>query len=238
VPARTDASTAGETVGVWARIASPLHHALTLGLAVALFAWALPRDPVATLVALPFGWLWGSLFEYLIHRFVMHGRTPAARAHARHHAQPDAEQLDLRSWASPFGFWAAAWLIVVAASGHVPAACAVVAGGCVQYSWFRGVHRAMHAAWRPRALDALAAFHEAHHAYPRANFGVSARGWDRWFGTWAPIAVVSATGGDVYAASAGGRRRDPGNARDAGDTGGANDAQGALDTDARRRSGA
>lgn len=165
------------------RIASPAHHVATLTLAGLLSAWALPRDLPWTLAALPIGWLWGSFAEYAIHRFVMHGRTPAAREHARHHARPDAEQIDLRSWTSPFFFWACAWLIVVATTASPPVACGVVAGGCLQYSWFRFLHRVLHAPWRPRWLDRIAAFHALHHVHPRSNFGVSAEFWDRVFRT-------------------------------------------------------
>ncbi|MCU0868385.1 MAG: sterol desaturase family protein [Burkholderiales bacterium] len=167
-----------------ARIASPLHHAVTLALAAMLLGHALPQASAVVLFALPVGWLVGSFAEYTIHRFLMHGRTPAAREHARHHARPDAEQIDLRSWCAPFFFWACAWLIVVAVTASPPAAGVVVAGGCLQYSWFRFFHRVLHAPWRPRWLDGAAAFHARHHAHPRSNFGVSARFWDRVFGTW------------------------------------------------------
>ena len=164
--------------------ASFTHYALTVGGGIALLAWTFPREPLVAPVAAAGGWVWGAAAEYTIHRFLLHDTRAFSRLHARHHAEPHRDQIDAVSYFSPMAIWACAWLIVHAATLDPVAASATVAGGMLQYAWFRALHRIIHAPWRPAWLDGVARDHDRHHADVRCNFSVTARHWDRVFRTF------------------------------------------------------
>ncbi len=166
------------------RALGPLHHVTMTGSAAALLAVALPHGAWAALGWATGGWCTLSLVAYLVHRFAMHGRGAVARAHARHHANPAVEQLDTLSWFGPiaiiFSAWPVAWLL----GAGIPAANALVAGGCLAYSWFRVVHRLVHTPAPPRWMTPLVRFHHLHHARPGSNFGITIQFWDWLFETY------------------------------------------------------
>lgn len=169
--------------GLLKRALGPLHHLTMVACAAALLAVALPHGAAAALAWALGGWCLLSLVAYLLHRFGMHGGGAVARAHARHHANPTVEQLDALSWFGPIGIIFSAWPLAWLLGAGVPASCALVAGGCLAYSWFREVHRWVHAASPPRWMMPLVRFHRLHHADPRVNFGITVAFWDWLFET-------------------------------------------------------
>jgi Fatty acid desaturase/Fatty acid hydroxylase superfamily len=186
--------------------ASALHYAVQVGGAGLLLALAWPFGPGAVMLALLAGWTTGSFAEYALHRFFLHGAPRFARVHARHHADPLGAQLDPFSYFAPFGFHAAAWIIAWGVSGHAALAHAVVAGGLLQYAWFRAVHRLLHTGHGRATFSGLARFHQRHHRHPHINFGVSTRLWDWLFGS---AGVQAATAPARDSAAAHGEAADP-----------------------------
>lgn len=169
---------------------SLLHYVLLAGGALLLLIAGARRDPALTAAALTAGWLGGSFIEYAVHRFVLHGPDLTARIHARHHAMPAQEQIDLFSFCGPLAVAPACWLAISALGGGVPLAGGVTAGLCLQYSWFRALHRRMHLPGHRLNRGAKAQFHRGHHTGPRRNFGVTTALWDRLLGTHYPGTVV------------------------------------------------
>ncbi len=157
---------------------SGLHHITMLGCAALLLTFAAPTLQWLALAWAVLGWITQSAVAYLVHRFLMHGPSVAARAHALHHRHPGREQLDWLSWFGPiaiiFSAWPVAWLL----GAGWPAANAMVAGGCLSYSYFRIIHRLIHSPRPPRWMAGTLAFHQAHHARPDVNFGVTTPLWD------------------------------------------------------------
>jgi sterol desaturase/sphingolipid hydroxylase (fatty acid hydroxylase superfamily) len=165
------------------KAASALHYALLVGAALALLAAGARDSPAITVAALLAGWLVGSLAEYAVHRFVLHGPALAARVHARHHAAPAREQIDPLSYFGPIVVALLAWAALHALGGGAALAGGLTAGLCLQYSWFRAVHRRMHRPGHRLASGRLAHFHRGHHVDLRRNFGVTTPFWDRLFRT-------------------------------------------------------
>ena len=162
---------------------SSLHYCLLVGGAAVLLGLAFASDARATAIALLAGWLAGSLCEYAVHRFVLHGPRLAARVHALHHESPGCEHIDPFSYFGPIAVAVAAWYAVYAVSRDIAGAHGFAAGLCLQYSFFRAVHRRLHVALHRGASGALANYHDGHHREQTANFGVTTRVWDRLFGT-------------------------------------------------------
>lgn len=164
------------------RLLSGLHYLLLVGGAGALLATAGPQNPLLVTAGLLLGWVAGSLIEYLVHRFVLHGPAFAARVHARHHKAPGQEQIDPMSYLTPLVIalllWAGLHLLV-----GVVFANGMLAGLCLQYSWFRAEHRLMHTPGHELATGEKARFHRGHHQNTGCNFGVTTPVWDRLFGS-------------------------------------------------------
>jgi sterol desaturase/sphingolipid hydroxylase (fatty acid hydroxylase superfamily) len=150
---------------------------LFLGVGLLRFA----GSPIAAAALIVAGWVaWGGV-EYAIHRWVLHGPPSiASRAHARHHAEPDA-LIAMPALVSPAlagGVWAllAFWLGGGAAALAV---CGLYAG----YNYYALLHHLLHQrpAMRDRvpALRRLDGAHRIHHRRPRVNYGVSSTVWDR-----------------------------------------------------------
>ncbi len=128
-----------------------------------------------------------TLAEYLLHRFVFHGRSPkaiGAAEHRQHHAWPDY-----------FAPWWQKALAAIAATALILPAIALVAGVetalwftlgfTATYLLYEVLHRRVHThpprgrygRWRRRN-------HFAHHfADPGRAHGVTSPVWDRVFGT-------------------------------------------------------
>jgi sterol desaturase/sphingolipid hydroxylase (fatty acid hydroxylase superfamily) len=135
-----------------------------------------------------------TLVEYLLHRFIFHGRSPTAIGaveHRRHHADPD--------YFAPWWQKALAALAVTAAilpgvaflAGAESGACFTL-GFVSTYLLYEVLHRRAHthpprgacARWRRRN-------HFAHHfANPRRAHGVTSPFWDRVFATRLPLERV------------------------------------------------
>ena len=165
------------------RALSLVHYVLLVGGAAVLLADGLSRALWPTLAALMAGWVAGSFAEYAVHRFVLHGPPYAARVHARHHASPAQEQIDALSYFGPIVVAIGGWLAIDLISGHAALAHGVTAGLCLQYSWFRALHRRMHRPGHRLAAGRHALFHRGHHGNKGRNFGVTTPVWDRMFGT-------------------------------------------------------
>lgn len=162
---------------------SHLHHLLLAGGALVLLAAGYLRAPWLTLAALMAGVVAGSFAEYAVHRFVLHGPAWAARVHARHHASPALEQIDALSYFGPLVVALGGWLAINLVSGEAVLAHGVTAGMCLQYSWFRALHRRMHRRGHRLASGSRALFHRGHHGNQQRNFGVTTPLWDRLLGT-------------------------------------------------------
>lgn len=165
------------------RALSLVHYVLLVGGAVVLLAAGLLHAPWLTLAALLAGWLAGSFAEYAVHRFVLHGPPWAARVHARHHANPAQEQIDALSYFGPIAVALVTWFAINGIGGQAALAHGVTAGLCLQYSWFRALHRRMHRPGHRLASGSRAVFHRGHHGNKGRNFGVTTPVWDRLLGT-------------------------------------------------------
>ncbi len=147
------------------------------------------------LVALSLGALGWTLAEYLLHRFVFHGRSATrlgAQEHRRHHAEVD--------YFAPWWQKALAALVVTAAmlplsilAAGAASGWAFTAGFIVMYLGYEVLHRRAHTRpprgpygrWRRRN-------HFAHHFVdPRRGHGVTSPLWDLVFGTRLPLRRVA-----------------------------------------------
>ncbi len=171
---------------------SALHYALMVGGAALMLAAGAAAGPALTAAALLAGWVAGSFTEYAVHRFVLHGPPVTARVHARHHAAPQVEQVDPLSYLGPLVVAVAAWFALRWGTGSAILAHGVTAGLCLQYSWFRAVHRRMHRPGHRFSTGEGARFHRGHHADHGCNFGVTTPVWDRLMGS--QRTAVRATG--------------------------------------------
>ena len=122
---------------------------------------------------------------------MLHGPKLTAGVHARHHAAPAQEQIDPLSYFGPIAVALFAWLALRELGAGTVAANGITAGLCLQYSWFRAVHRRMHRPGHPLASGKKAHFHRGHHADTGCNFGVTTPFWDRCFGSQAPRTVIA-----------------------------------------------
>jgi sterol desaturase/sphingolipid hydroxylase (fatty acid hydroxylase superfamily) len=128
------------------------------------------------------GW---TLIEYLLHCFVLHGRSIFAPLHAVHHQSPRA-YVGTPTWISLGVFWLVffvpTWALV-----SLNAASGLTAGVLAGFLWYGLVHHAIHYR-RPRLLATWlsgAARRHMYHHYSRqpGNFGVTIPLWDYVFGT-------------------------------------------------------
>jgi sterol desaturase/sphingolipid hydroxylase (fatty acid hydroxylase superfamily) len=131
------------------------------------------------------GWCTWSLFEYVLHRFFLHG--PYRRLHAVHHGCP-AEHQSIPGAVS-IGLHGSAGLLALAIGGPEWGAGGFV-GLSAGFLAYLVAHDAFHR--RPdslisRALPHARRRHEAHHRGLNANFGIVFVVWDRVFGTHHPV---------------------------------------------------
>ena len=156
----------------------------------AVFAWLGVRwysGPWVTasvlIVAGMIGW---GLLEYLLHRWVLHGRVPAIkREHGRHHGQPQAT-ISTPLFVIPIcAVLLCAALSLVISNG---AAAILTFGFYVGYNYFAIVHHLLHhrpsTLARSRYFEVHLRLHEIHHREPNVHFGISNSMWDRVFGTF------------------------------------------------------
>jgi sterol desaturase/sphingolipid hydroxylase (fatty acid hydroxylase superfamily) len=122
------------------------------------------------------GFITWTLAEYLLHRFVFHGRWAAIRKeHIRHHGRPNsyAGVSSLPTLlVTQACFWAS---LAIGAAGFL-------FGFMVGYVCYISSHAACHSQACPAPMRRL---HDLHHATDwRGNFGVSTPVWDWIFGTY------------------------------------------------------
>ena len=140
---------------------------------------------LAALVVVAAFLAWG-LFEYVLHRWGLHGPFLLLRqGHAKHHAAPRAliSTPLLLVTLSALAVW---WLLCVLLPAGIPGLA--VGGLYVGYNYFALLHHAQHHHARPLAAVARwkrgERFHRVHHQQQAVNFGITTTLWDRVFGTY------------------------------------------------------
>ena len=157
---------------------------LTASLAMTLVVFGLGKHPFQLAAIACTGAIAWTLFEYAIHRFVLHGLRPFSDWHAEHHRRPMA------LICAPTLVSAALIVAVVV----VPAllwigalrAGALTLGVLAGYLAYSTMHHAAHH-WRPssgwaRACKRRHALHHQH-AGRGGHYGVTSGFWDRVFAT-------------------------------------------------------
>jgi sterol desaturase/sphingolipid hydroxylase (fatty acid hydroxylase superfamily) len=151
----------------------------------------IPIIHVTTLIAA--GLLSWGLFEYVIHRFVLH-RDPAAGrvvlpgnvTHLAHHADPDALDRLYVPLREGVPIAAAYYVMVWALTGSWQAAAHLFAGlmlGYLFYEWLD--YEAHHGRSRSSVMRYYRKYHLQHHyVADRARYGVTSPIFDMLFGTY------------------------------------------------------
>lgn len=171
---------------------SPINYWATFvtdAMAAAGFGWLAATSYTGSLavaaVLVIAGFLSWTLAEYLLHRFLLHGSSPAPRReHAKHHR-------DTRALVSTplltipliaLAIWAA-----LAAATSIGIAALATFGLYAGYNYFVVVHHMQHShpelLARSRFFGRNLRLHELHHRHPETHFGISSALWDRAFGT-------------------------------------------------------
>jgi sterol desaturase/sphingolipid hydroxylase (fatty acid hydroxylase superfamily) len=136
-------------------------------------------------VSVTAGFVAWSFLEYVLHRWVLHGRpSMARRGHARHHAD------DTALISTPV-------LVVMAAAAVTSAmlsmvfptgvTCLFVFGLYAGYNYYALLHHLQHR--RGSVLACLAGLeraHQIHHHRHTVNYGVTTTVWDHLLGTFQP----------------------------------------------------
>jgi sterol desaturase/sphingolipid hydroxylase (fatty acid hydroxylase superfamily) len=174
-------------------VRSPLHYwfAMVVDVVAALGFLALGvwlsagPFPAAAAAAAGGFFAWG-FFEYVLHRWILHGPPSIARVnHAYHHADPSV-LIGTPVFVILIGA-TAIWMLLSLA---MPAGLAAVAvsGLYSGYNSFAIVHHIGHhysgRLAQLRIVGRLEQFHDAHHARQNVNFGITTTLWDRLFGTY------------------------------------------------------
>jgi sterol desaturase/sphingolipid hydroxylase (fatty acid hydroxylase superfamily) len=144
--------------------------------------WTHKVQWLAACVAGAAGW---TLIEYLLHGFVLHGRSIFAPMHAVHHESPRA-YVGTPTWITLAVFWLVVF-IPAWAYGSLNVASGLTAGVMLGFLWYGVVHHVIHYR-QPRVLvrwlSATARRHMYHHySIQPGNFGVTTPLWDYVFGT-------------------------------------------------------
>lgn len=162
---------------------------VTDAIAAAAFGWfgaTRYRGPIAVAaILIVVGFLIWSLLEYLLHRWLLHGRLPAARReHAKHHRDAQAT-VATPLLAIPI-FMSLIWAALTLLTSNAVASL-VTFGVYAGYNYFAIVHHMQH--FHPELLARTRLFrhqlrlHELHHRHPDKQFGISTSIWDRVFGS-------------------------------------------------------
>lgn len=135
------------------------------------------------------GFLWWSLLEYLLHRFLFHRKNRFfGRRHLQHHARVKERLLALAPWPSAvIGAVLHAGLLFAFLDRATAAPLFVgFLGGYLLYEY---VHYAVHYHRQRTPIGRwLRAYHMLHHhKTPKARYGVTSPVWDMVFGTYAPL---------------------------------------------------
>lgn len=162
----------------------------------AFVAWRLGSSPKVVIGELAAGWLFFSLLEYLLHRFVLHRKFEATRAgqiegfltHGYHHVYPqDPYRLVMPLMGSvPIALILSTLEVLIFGWRH---GLAIFGGTVLGYIAYDTVHYWLHHGGMKNAAFAwLRRYHLLHHHDDRpARFGVSSPLWDYVFFTFAPV---------------------------------------------------
>lgn len=186
----------GRTVEFYGIAPSPLRptlYFLPIDLALIYFCYARGVTLNIIAIALCIGFLFWTLAEYLIHRFLFHSRPSSPRMrnlvdylHVRHHKEP----LKLPSVVLPL------WLMIVFSLAGIlllwvilqsfELAVLTYIGFGVGYLVYECTHYLMHRALLQNSTAPdWTKFHLFHHFVDaRVNFGISSAFWDRVFSTY------------------------------------------------------
>jgi sterol desaturase/sphingolipid hydroxylase (fatty acid hydroxylase superfamily) len=168
-----------------------LLFAINLGAAVYLM-----EQPLALMVAVLLCFLLYPLVEYLLHRFLLHGRwlyrsprTAALwkRIHYDHHQNPHDLSVLFGALHTPLPII----VLVTAPIGWLAAGVAGIpaglAAGFVIICFYEYGHCIQHLSYKPRLgyLQRIKRLHLAHHFHNETgNFGITSNFWDHIFGTY------------------------------------------------------
>ena len=190
--------------GTWWRLALPqVVIPLHLTIVALVCAWAAtrtdhpPRDLCAGVAA---GWIGWTLFEYVLHRWVLHHtRHPFLRRilwdalHREHHGYRKMHDPSHRAVHPAISLPAILFVVVAVGwttSGALP--LAAVAGWALGYCSYEALHWFFHSREAPDGLAAhfpLRGLWEAHRVHhlrrPASNYGFVTLLWDRALGTFA-----------------------------------------------------
>lgn len=170
-----------------------------LGVAALAVGWAVNRSGAyPTLLGLPLGLFAWTLFEYLLHRVLLHDRkTPVVRRifwealHREHHLLRTMRDPQHRGIHPSISLPVVLCVILGVGYGSTSGTpLAIVGGWALGYCGYEAFHWAFHAAdpqgrlMRRGALRTLRRAHEIHHLErPSANYGFLTLLWDRVFRT-------------------------------------------------------
>jgi sterol desaturase/sphingolipid hydroxylase (fatty acid hydroxylase superfamily) len=131
------------------------------------------------------GFIAWSFVEYVLHRWVGHGRpSMARRGHARHHADGTALISTPALVVMATAFVTFATLSMVFSTG---VACLLVFGLYAGYNYYALLHHLQHRRGTVLAcLAGLERVHRIHHSRHTVNYGVTTTLWDHLLGTFQP----------------------------------------------------
>ena len=124
-----------------------------------------------------------TLFEYFLHRYVLHRLPPFQRLHDLHHAR-STDLIGTPTWLSLCLF--AVFALMLLYGVKVILASGLTVGLMLGYLWYVAVHHAVHhvKAWRGSWLHRAKQRHALHHRLEQpCNFGVTTGLWDIAFGS-------------------------------------------------------
>ncbi len=211
--------------GFWWKLALPeVIITVHLLVVVVVCAWAASRPGtgwIAIAVGLPLGFLAWTVFEYILHRWLLHHtRHPLLRKvfwngfHREHHMYPEMNDPD------PHGIHLVISLpIVVLLIGTVALmtesgwGLTILAGWILAYCVYEALHWLFHAGDPDKGLGKLSPIkelweaHTVHHLFrANKNYGFMTMFWDKCFGTYIPLEQARAKKGggfhNVHGASA------------------------------------
>jgi len=211
--------------GFWWRLALP---AVTLSahLAVSVLASAaavrfLGGSGATLAIGLPAGFVAWTLFEYVLHRWLLHDtRHPVRRKvfwekfHREHHLYRKMEDPDPHTVHPAITLpISIALLAAVGLATRSALALIVTTGWLVGYSAYEGLHWVFHSAILSRATAPIAwvrrlrAAHTIHHLErANRNYGFLTLFWDRVFGTFDPVGARQSVKTNSISCSPGGSR--------------------------------
>ena len=164
---------------------------------LALMSWvAYGSTTVAAFSGLvAIGFVWGTLYEYIHHRFFFHEWTdvPGLRGFRHVHLPHHIDLTDGIS-AGPFTYYPVMtlWFFFMRLTlGSFAVSAAFVCGLSFWYMWYEYQHDCDHLDPAPKYFSKyvqyMKSYHAFHHDHPEKNFGITQPVWDRIFNTFKRI---------------------------------------------------